>query len=61
MTAVLIVFTVKVSLARGAASVFEMHIFGQRRAVQLTMARKPLGREAASAALKSGSASSSES
>jgi len=39
-----------VSLARGAASSFEMLLFVQRRAGQLTMARKIFGREAASAA-----------
>jgi hypothetical protein len=53
MTAVLMVFTVKVSLARGAASPFEMRIFQRRRADQLTMPKKIMGREpAASAALK---------
>jgi hypothetical protein len=40
MTAVLMVFTVKVSLARGAASPFEMRILLQRRADQLTMPEK---------------------
>ena len=48
MTAVLMVFTIKVSLARGAASPFEMLVFAQRRANQLTNREK--GREAASAA-----------
>jgi hypothetical protein len=53
MTAVLMVFTVKVSLARGAASPFEMRIIQRRRADQLTMPKKIMGREpAASAALK---------
>jgi hypothetical protein len=60
MTAVLMVFTVKVSLARGAASPFEMRVIPQRRADQLTMHKKIMGREAAaSAALKSGTGSSS--
>jgi hypothetical protein len=53
MTAVLMVFTVKVSLARGAASPFEMRIIQRRRADQLTMPKKIMGREpAASAALE---------
>jgi hypothetical protein len=53
MTAVLMVFTLKISLARGAASPFEMRIFQRRRADQLTMPKKIIGREpAASAALK---------
>lgn len=43
MTAVLMVFTVKVSLARGAASPFEMRIILRRRADQLTMPKKLLG------------------
>jgi hypothetical protein len=47
MTAVLMVFTVKISLARGAASPFEMRILQRRRADQLTMLKKIMGREAA--------------
>jgi hypothetical protein len=43
MTAVLMVFTVKVSLARGAASPFEMRVIPQRRADQLTMHKKNYG------------------
>ena len=54
MTAVLMVFTAKVSLARGPASPFEMRIIQRRRADQLTLPKKIMGREpAASAALKS--------
>jgi len=45
-----------VSLARGAASSFKMRGFAERRASQLTMARKFTGREAASAARKVGQA-----
>jgi hypothetical protein len=46
-------FHVKISFARGAASPFEMRIFQRRRADQLTMPKKIMGREpAASAALK---------
>jgi len=39
-----------VSLARGAASSFEMPVLAERRADQLWIARKIFGREAASAA-----------
>src|SRR5207253_10957991 len=49
-----------VSLARGAASAFEMRIIPERRAGQITMPKKIMGRvAAASAALKSGTRSSS--
>jgi len=43
MTAVLMVFTIKVSLARGAASPFEMRVIPRRRADQLAMPKKIIG------------------
>jgi len=49
-----------VSLARGAASSFEMPVLAERRADQLWIARKIFGREAASEAGKLGASSSSE-
>jgi hypothetical protein len=62
MTAVLMVFTVKVSLARGAASPFEMRIIQRRRADQLTMLKKNYGQRTCcfSSTGKSGMRSRSE-